>query len=81
MKVTNVLTIVLICLALVLLIFGILINQYKVYDMPDSKDEGKLSTFTTMSEPQLLEETCYDGVTTDEAGNLINKQREAACLT
>lgn len=81
MKKMTIFALALVCLALVLLIFGTLINQYKVYDIPAPEDQDKLSTFTTMTEPRLLEEMCYDGITSDDQGNLINKPREAACST
>lgn len=78
---TNTFTIIFILVAASFLIYGLGFSQYKIYDKPDEDDQGKLSTSTTMTELQLIEEVCYDAITLDEKGNLINKGREAACLT
>jgi hypothetical protein len=80
-KIINIVTVIIIIIAVGAVVYGFVLSHYKVYDKPDPKDEGKLSTFTTMTESQLLKEMCYDAIITDDKGNLINKGREAACLT
>ncbi|MBA7573478.1 hypothetical protein ES708_15276 [subsurface metagenome] len=75
------LTIIILLVAMVFLVLAFGVNQYKVYDQPALEDNGELSSFTMMRESQLLEETAYDGIITDAKGNLINKGREAGCLT
>ncbi|MFH1230181.1 MAG: hypothetical protein V1709_01650 [Planctomycetota bacterium] len=80
-KIINIITVSIIIIASGFLLYGFVLSHYNVYDKPAPEDEGKLSTFTTMTESQLLNEMCYDAIITDAHGNLINKGREAACLT
>lgn len=75
------LTIIILLVAMVFLVLAFGVNQYKVYDQPAPEDNGKLSSFTMISESQLLEEMGYDAITLDDKGNLINKGRETACAT
>ncbi|MFH1228132.1 MAG: hypothetical protein V1701_09555 [Planctomycetota bacterium] len=80
-KVSKIVGIISLIIALSFLVYGFGLSRYKVYDKPDARDEGKLSTSTTMTESQLLREMCYDAIIKDKDGNLVNKGREAACLT
>lgn len=80
-KAVNIITIVVLVVALAALVYGFVSSHYKVYDKPDARDNGRCSTFTTMNQSQLLKEMCYDAIIIDAEGNLINKGREAACLT
>lgn len=80
-KAVNIITIIVLIVALGALIYGFVSSPYKVYDKPDARDNGKLSTFNTMNQSQLLREMCYDAIVTDAEGNLINQGRAAACLT
>lgn len=73
----NVLTIVLILAALALLVYGVWFSRHQVYNT----DADNNVSSAAMSEPQLMEQMCYDGITLDEKGNLQIKPREKACST
>ena len=80
-KIVNLITILVLIATLGAFVYGFVLSKHTVYDKPDPKDNGKLSTSTIMNDSQLLREMCYDAIITDAEGNLINKGREAACLT
>jgi hypothetical protein len=80
-KLVNLITIFILIAALGAIVYGFVLSKHTVYDKPDSRDNGKLSTCNILNESQLLNEMNYDAITRDIQGNLINKGRAAACLT
>lgn len=77
----NALTIIIFLVSIAFLIFALRFSSYKVYDKPDVKDLGKLSTSVQMNQSSLMQELAYDAIIRDAQGNLINQGRAAACLT
>jgi hypothetical protein len=73
--------IIIIVIAIVFLVYGFGFRSYKIYDMPNAADNGMLSTFMKISQASLMEELSYDAIIKDTNGNMINKGREAHCLT
>ena len=80
-KIVNLITIIILIASLGALVYGFVLSKHTVYDQPDVRDNGKLSTCNTLNESQLLKEMNYDAIITDAQGNLINRGRAAACLT
>jgi len=77
---TKIFTLILILVAVVFLVYGYLFNHHKVISTPASETQVT-DNVSIMTEPQLLDEMCYDGIARDKEGNLIKKQREKACPT
>lgn len=73
--------IIIILIAIMFLGYAFGFRYYKVYDKPALADNGMLSTFNKLSQSNLMEEMAYDAIISDSNGNLINKGREAHCLT
>ena len=81
MKLRNIITGFIILAAIGFLVYAFGFSPYKVYDKPDPKDLGKLSTSVQMTQAGLMRELAYDAIIRDAQGNLINQGRAAACLT
>jgi hypothetical protein len=79
-KTFNILTVVIIIVAIGFLVYGFGFSKHQVYNKPASDTETE-RTSQTMTEPQLLDQMCYDGITLDKEGNLQIKEREKACST
>jgi hypothetical protein len=77
----RIITIIILLGAIGSLVFALGFSSYKVYDKPDPKDNGKLSTSIQMNQSGLMQEMAYDAIIRDAQNNLINKGRAAACLT
>jgi len=75
----NIAVTIILIIALSFLIYGFVLSRHKVYDSPDVLIEDELSSFTEMTEPELLKEMCYGAIVSDNKGNLINKERKAVC--
>lgn len=73
--------VIIILIAIMFLAYAFGFRVYKVYDKPAAADNGMLSTFNKLSQANLMEELAYDAIINDPNGNLINKGREAHCLT
>ena len=73
--------VILILMALGFLLYAFGFRYCKVYDKPAAANNGKLSTFNRLTHARLMEELSYDAIIRDSNGNLINKGREAHCLT
>jgi hypothetical protein len=71
--------IIILIIALGFLMHGFFSSRHKVYDNPDVLMDEELSSFTEMTETGLLKEMCYGAIVSDNKGNLINKERKAAC--
>ncbi|MEW6026001.1 MAG: hypothetical protein AB1599_01720 [Planctomycetota bacterium] len=73
----RIITIVFIVLAISGLVYGYGFARYDVYNKPASEK----GTAAKMTEPDLMDQMCYDGITLDTDGNLLIKEREKACST
>lgn len=75
----NVFTIILLITAVIFLAYGFGFSKYDVLNGPVK--EGASPETITMTEPQMMDQMCYDGIILDKDGNLLIKEREKACST
>ncbi|HLD36711.1 MAG TPA: hypothetical protein VJC37_08300 [Planctomycetota bacterium] len=75
----NIFTVVLLIAAVAGLVYGFGFSKYDV--LKPAEKEGAFPETVTMTEPNLMDQMCYDGITRDNDGNLLIKAREKACST
>jgi len=78
-SVINIFTIILLIAAVAGLVYGFGFSKYDVLKGPAK--EGAWPETVTMTEPNLMDQMCYDGITLDKDGHLLIKAREKACST
>jgi len=75
----NIFTVILLIAAMAFLVYGFGFSSHDVLKSPAK--EGDFPETVTMTEPDLMDQMCYDGIALDNDGNLIIKEREKACST
>jgi hypothetical protein len=76
----NIITVVIILIALSFLILGGFVNHYTVYDKASYEATPEFPIFSTLNEFQLLGKMAYGGITRDVQGNLIGEDNKTGVL-